>query len=309
MMTGSKTVQDTPAIAIEGLSRRFGSKLALDNVTLTVPHGCVFGLLGETGAGKTTLIKHIMGLMKPQAGRVRVFGLDPIADPVRALGRVGYLSEDRDLPKWMRLDELMRYTQGYYPNWDPHFAEELLRRFDLDPTQRVKTLSKGQTAKTGLLVALAHRPDLLVLDEPSSGLDPLVRRHILSAVMRNVAEEGRTLLFSSHLLDEVERVADYVAIINRGRVVMCDKLETILKKHRLLTLHFDADQHRVPAAPGIVACTGSGRDWTALCDGKVDELRARIASLNARIIKEVDPSLEDIFISIVEAQFAAEESE
>src|SRR6266540_4277782 len=161
--------QKNAVIEIHGLRRRFGSKLALNDVSLTVSRGVVFGLVGENGAGKTTLIKHVLGLLKAQSGSVRVFGLNPVTDPVGVLGRIGYLSEQRDLPGWMRVDELLRYTRAFYPKWDATYAEELRAAFELDPNARVRNLSRGKIARAGLLVALAHRPDLLVLDEPSSG--------------------------------------------------------------------------------------------------------------------------------------------
>ena len=185
------------AIEIKSLSRRFGSKLALDNVSLTVSHGVVFGLVGENGAGKTTLIKHILGLLKAQSGSVSVFGPDPVTDPAGVLGRIGYLSEQRDLPLWIRVDELLRYTQAYYPKWDAAYAEQLRQQFGLDPAAKIKNLSRGECAKAGLLLALAHRPDLLLLDEPSSGLDPVVRRDILEAIIRTAVDEGRTVLSTS----------------------------------------------------------------------------------------------------------------
>jgi ABC-type Na+ transport system ATPase subunit NatA len=182
-----------PVIAIRSLSRRFGSKTALNDVWLDVPRGSVFGLVGENGAGKTTLIKHILGLLRAESGTVRVFGLDPVSEPVEVLGRVGYLSEQPDLPDWMRVHEFMRYTQAFYPKWDARYAEQLREQFGLDPSARLRVLSKGQRAKLGLLAAQAHRPDLLLLDEPSSGLDPIVRRDILEAVIRTVSDEGRSV--------------------------------------------------------------------------------------------------------------------
>src|SRR3982075_1409790 len=136
-------------VAITNLSRTFGSKTSLNNVSLDVPRGCVFGLVGENGAGKTTLIKHILGLLRAEAGTVRVFGLDPVADPVAVLGRIGYLSDQPDLPGWMRVDELLRYSQAFYPQWDMAYAEKLREQFGLDPAARLKTLSKGQQAKAG----------------------------------------------------------------------------------------------------------------------------------------------------------------
>src|SRR2546426_4117228 len=176
-------------VAITGLSRRFGAKTVLNEVSLYVPRGCVFGLVGENGAGKTTLIKHILGLLRAEAGTVRVFGMDPVAEPVAVLARIGYLSEENDLPGWMGVDELIRYTSAFYPKWDDAYAEELRRAFALDPAAKIKDLSRGQKARMGLLIALAHRPELLVLDEPSSGLDPIVRRDILGAVIRTTAHE------------------------------------------------------------------------------------------------------------------------
>src|SRR5215204_630630 len=143
-------------IAISDLSRRFGTKTVLDGVSLYVPKGVVFGLVGENGAGKTTLIKHILGLLKAESGTVRVFGSDPSAEPVEVLGRIGYLSEQPDLPGWMRVDELLRYTKAFYRGWDVNYAEKMLIQFGLNPGQRVNTLSKGQTAKAGLLIAQAH---------------------------------------------------------------------------------------------------------------------------------------------------------
>jgi ABC-2 type transport system ATP-binding protein len=162
---------------------------------------------------------------------VRVFGLDPVQDPVTVLSRIGYLSEENDLPGWMRIDELLRYTRAFYPAWDDAYAEELRSAFGLDPAAKIRNLSKGEKARAGLLVALAHRPELLILDEPSSGLDPIARRDILGAVIRTIAHEGRTVLFSSHLLDEVEEVADHVTMISHGRVVLSGSLDDIKAAH------------------------------------------------------------------------------
>jgi len=218
---------------VSGLTRRFGSATALDGVDLSVLRGTVHGLLGANGAGKTTLIKHVLGLLRAESGAVRVFGLDPVADPPGVLSRIGYLSEENDLPGWMRVDELMRYSRAFYPRWDDAYAAELQKAFALDPVAKIRNLSKGQKARAGLIVALAHRPELLVLDEPSSGLDPIVRRDILGAVIRTIADEGRTVLFSSHLLEEVEQVADSVTIINHGRIVLSAPLDEIKEAHRV----------------------------------------------------------------------------
>ena len=220
-----------PIISLANVTRRFGAKTALASVNLSLPRGGVYGLVGANGAGKTTLIRHILGLLRAQEGTVRVFGLDPVADPVGVLSRIGYLSEDHDLPTWMRVDELIRYSRAIHSGWDDGYAEELRQTFTLDATARIRTLSKGQKARLGLLVALAGRPDLLVLDEPSSGLDPVVRRDILAAILRTIAHEGRTVLFSSHLLDEVEQVADHVTMIDEGRIVLSEPLSRLTGSH------------------------------------------------------------------------------
>ena len=237
-----------PVIAISELTRRFGAKTALDSVSLSLPAGRVYGLVGANGAGKTTLIKHIMGLLRAERGSVRVFGLDPVADPVGVLSRIGYLSEENDIPGWMRVDELIRYSRAFYPAWDDAYAEELRQAFALEPGAKVGSLSKGQKARMGLLIALAYRPELLVLDEPSSGLDPIVRRDILGAVIRTIADEGRTVLFSSHLLDEVEEVADHVTMIHSGRIALSATMESIQASHRTLEAAFLAHVGRVPSS-------------------------------------------------------------
>lgn len=295
----SRSTGPAAVIQIRGLTRQFGSKAALHDVSLTVPRGCVFGLVGENGAGKTTLIKHILGLLRAQVGTVRVFDRDPVEDPVGVLGRIGCLSEDRDLPDWMRVDELLNYMQAFYPTWDERFADDLRRDFELDLRQRVGTLSRGQRARAGLVTALAHRPDLLVLDEPSSGLDPVVRQDILGAIVRTVADEGRTVLFSSHLLEEVERVADHVALVHNGRIVMSDALDQIKQSHRRFTVRFPQPQYSAPQLKGALGCSGEGLEWTFLANGGSEDLRREVLERGGTIVEEAAPSLEEIFVSHV----------
>ena len=294
-----------PVVEVAALTRRFGAKTALDGVNIALQRGTVFGLVGANGAGKTTLIKHILGLLKPEAGSVRVFGRDPIADPAGVLARIGYVSEEHDLPGWMRVWELMRYTQAFFPNWDPAYAEELRDRFELDPAAKIKHLSKGQRARADLLVALAHRPELLVLDEPSAGLDPIVRRDILEAIIRAIADEGRTVLFSSHLLHEVERVSDHVTMINKGKIVFSAALDDIKATHRCLTLRFAEARTRPPAFAGVLSWEGTGHEWTAVYHGQPGELQAAAASCGAQVLDKRVPSLDEIFVARVGTRIPA----
>ena len=284
-------------VTTTNLVRRFGSRTALKGVSLNVRPGSVFGLVGENGAGKTTLIKHILGLLRAEEGSVRVFGEDPVYKPVSVLERIGYLSEQPDLPGWMRIDEFLRYTRAFYPRWDDQYAEELLHQFGLDRKAHIKTLSKGQQAKLGLLAAQAHRPELLLLDEPSSGLDPIVRGDILAAIIRTVAEEGRTVFFSSHLLEEIERVSDHIAMLHQGKVVLCGPFDDIKAQHRRVTFRFDKPQQSAPVVPGALRVTGSGREWTAVYGAVAIELSAAAMNLKASIVDEGGATLNELFLA------------
>ena len=282
-------------IQLEHVSRRYGRKLALDDVSLDVPRGRIFGLVGPNGAGKTTIIKHILGLLRAQKGSVRVLGLDPVRHPCEVLGRIGYLSEDRDLPPWMTVSQLLAYCRAFYPQWDADYVETLRQLFQIPLDSRVRTLSKGELAKTGLMVALAYRPELLVLDEPSSGLDPVVRRELLETVVRTEAEEGRTVLLSSHLLDEVARVSHHVAMMANGRIVLRDSLQGLLAAHRCLII-------RVPGSrsprnlPGVIDAAAKDGEWKVICRrGTREDLLDVLRATGGVVISESDPSLEDIF--------------
>jgi ABC-2 type transport system ATP-binding protein len=286
-----------PVVAVTSLSRSFGPKQALNDVTLAVSRGCVFGLVGENGAGKSTLIKHLLGLWRAQTGSVRVFGLDPVSEPPAVLGRIGYLSEQPDLPGWMRVAELLRYTQAFYPRWDPNYADALREQFGLDVDARISALSKGQCARLGLIAAEAHRPDLLILDEPSSGLDPIVRRDILEAIIRTVTDEGRTVIFSSHLLDEVERVSDYVAMLHEGTLELCAPLDELKAQHRRIVLRFDVAHAKAPSVPGAMRVDGAGREWTVICDAARVHAPAMARNLGASIMEDCPASLDEIFVA------------
>src|SRR6187401_1104964 len=251
----------TTVVDVNNLSRSFHGKRALDGVSFSATAGQVHGLVGANGAGKTTLLRHLLGLLRAATGSVRVFGLDPVRDPVGVLRRVGYLSEERELPEWMRIDELMAYTQAFHPTWDVSYARELLETFALDPSKKIRQLSKGMRAQAGLIAAVAHRPELLILDETSSGLDAVVRRDILDAVVRAVADDGRTVIFSSHLLDEVERMSDHVTLMHQGRVALSGVLDDVRRGYQRSRVRFVEPFDQSPSLETALAMEGGGRTW------------------------------------------------
>lgn len=239
----------------------------------SVHHGSVFGLVGENGAGKTTLLKRVLGLLKATTGSISVFNLNPVQEPATVLGNMGYPSEDRDLPTSMRIDQLMHYRSAFYPNWDHDYAKELVSMFDLNVKQRIRSLSRGRLARVGLLLAIAHRPELLLLDEPSSGLAPVVHRDILAAIIRTVADEGRTVLFSSHLLDEVQRVSNHVAMLRGGQLLLCDRLETALSQHSRWMIRLPDGVQVAPDIPGSISCRGEGHERSIVCNGQYEQFQ------------------------------------
>ena len=286
-------------VEVQNLSRRFGTTLALDEVSMQVQPGLVYGLVGANGQGKTTLLKHLLGLLRAQQGSVRVFGQDPVKHPVSVLQRVGYLSEDRDLPEWMRVGELMRYTAAYHPGWHEQYASELLDTFHLDRAKKIKHLSRGMRAQVGLIAAVAHRPDLLLLDEPSTGLDAIVRQDILNLIIRTVAEEGRAVIFSSHLLDEVEKMSDYVFMIEQGKLVLEGDLERILQQHKLLNVHFRDAPEQLPTTAGVLSAERLGRHWRIVCNGQYEQVCNELTTMGGEITDSRPASLQEVFVARV----------
>ncbi|HEV2703469.1 MAG TPA: ABC transporter ATP-binding protein [Steroidobacteraceae bacterium] len=286
-------------VEVDALSRRYGATIALDNVSLKADVGLVYGLVGANGAGKTTLIKHLLGLLRPHQGQVRVFGLDPVREPVAVLRRVGYLSEQRDLPEWMRLDELLRYTRAYHPSWDRAYADQLLDSFGLDRRKKFSDLSQGMRAQAGLVLAVAHRPDLLVLDEPSSGLDVVVRQDILDAIVRTVVEDGRTVVFSSHLLDEVERMCDHVTVLHEGRVVVQGSVDEVRATHRVSQVRFPRQLDSSPDIEGALSIAGDGRAWSVVHTSALESLREIALRAGGEITESRIATLEEILIARV----------
>ena len=204
-----------PVLVLDGVTRFYGkTRSGVDGLTLRLAPGECYGLLGRNGAGKTTALRLVMGMLKPAAGTVRLFGLDPFAVPEKARLRVGYLAEDQEAPGMITPADLFRLYADLYPGWDDGFARSLAGRLHLPLGQKLSSMSKGQKRQAGLVAAVAHRPALLVLDEPGGGLDPVVRREFLEQVVELLSAGGTTVLFSSHHLHEVERIAGRIGILH-----------------------------------------------------------------------------------------------
>jgi ABC-2 type transport system ATP-binding protein len=216
-----------PAIDLQAVYKSFGSTHVLRGVTLQVARGKTFAFLGRNAAGKTTLIRMLLGLLKRDDGAIRVLGLDPQRDPLELRRLVGYLAEEQTMYGWMRVDEIVRFVAPFYPTWDHNLALRYLRDFELPLRTRIKHLSKGQNVRLGLVLALAHRPELVILDDPALGLDPIMRKQFNRDLITHLQGEGRTVFYSSHLLYEVEPVADEVAILHDGRIVRHAHTETL----------------------------------------------------------------------------------
>lgn len=288
------------AIEIRGLRKQFGRKRVLEGVDLRVKAGQTFAFLGRNGAGKTTTIRMLLGLLRPEGGEVRVLGLDPQRDPLAVRSRVGYLAEDQAMFPWMRVQQLLAFMKPFYPTWNDTRAKDLLERFELSATTKVKHLSKGQNVKLGLLLALAHEPSLVILDDPTLGLDPIMRKEFLRDIVNHLQGGAVTVFFSSHLLYEVEPVADAVAILDRGRIVRCEPTEVLRDSVKRVLLPADA-YARLGKLPGILDLRQRGEEVSLVVEN-IQQLSlpgaARIVDLNldeifeAYVIGQVDRSPE-----------------
>jgi ABC-2 type transport system ATP-binding protein len=209
-------------------------------VTLQVERGKTFAFLGRNASGKTTTIRMLLGLLKRDDGAIRVLGLDPQREPLELRRRVGYLAEDQTMYGWMRVEEIVRFVAPFYPSWDHDLALRYLRDFELPLRTRIKHLSKGQNVRLGLVLALAHRPELVILDDPALGLDPIMRRQFNRDLITHLQCEGRTVFYSSHLLYEVEPVADEVAILDEGRILRQADTEVLRRDVKQIILQGEA---------------------------------------------------------------------
>ena len=285
------------AVHLEGVGKTYPF-FSLEDVDLDVPAGTIAGLIGANGAGKSTTFRILLGLVRPDRGRVRVLGHDVAKHPVAAKRDVGFASEDIRLYKSATLAWHINFIRSVFGRWDPAYGEQLCRRFDLNPGQKVGDLSRGAQVKAVLLLALARRPRLLVLDEPTAGLDPIARREVLRALTEVLAEEDRAVLFSSQNTLDVEQICDQITFIDRGRVVDCADKESLLESWRSIRL-------RVP--PGIVlpelpgVTRDGGTDRVAVLKAKpfepamVEALQAAGATVEA--VERM--TLEEIFVACV----------
>lgn len=223
------------ALETRGLGRRYGSQWALRDCTLEIPRGTVTALVGPNGAGKTTLLRLAVGLTRPSSGSVRAFGLDPRAGAAEALPLVGFLAQEHPLFGGFTVEEMLRVGRELNPGWDDDQARDRIGELGLPLRKKVRTLSGGQRAQVALTLALAKRPELLLLDEPVASLDPLARREFLQSVVAAVAERSLTVVLSSHILADLERVCDHLVILATGRTQLAGPIDEIVASHRLLT--------------------------------------------------------------------------
>ena len=250
-------------IETTGLAKSFGRNRVLDGVDLTVPRGAVYGFLGLNGAGKSTTIRILLGLLRPDGGQCRVAGTDPTREPIETRRRVGYMAENQTMYGWMRVDKLIGWCGRFYPTWDGELAGSLREQMGLSADAKVGTLSKGQTSKLALLLALAQRPELVILDDPVLGLDPLARRDFLRDVIGHLQARNVTVFFSSHLLYEVEPICDQVAILDGGKIVVSEPVDTLRARVKRVELR-PRDAERLTAVPGLLdirAARGSAGRW------------------------------------------------
>jgi ABC-2 type transport system ATP-binding protein len=298
-----------PTIEINHVTKRFGHTTAVDDVSLTIPAGCVFALLGENGAGKTTLVRMLLGLLPPDAGEITVLGIPLLGISAAKQGeairqRVGYVPERPTLYDWMTASEIGWFTAGFYPDGFEQQYRNLLDRYRVPASRKIGQMSKGMRSKVALSLALAPQPELLVLDEPTSGLDTLVRREFLESMV-DLAAEGRTVVLSSHLIGEVERIADHVAILKSGQTLTIDPLDELKRQAFDVTLTMPSAAAEPPPLPGrVLQRRHRGKQWQVLLRDVADasELTSLSEYPDVIAVETHTPSLEEIFIAYMQAE-------
>jgi ABC-2 type transport system ATP-binding protein len=286
------------AIELKGVGKRY-PYFALDNIHLEVPHGQIMGLIGPNGAGKSTTIRILMGLLQQERGEVRVLGHRMPSEQIAAKWDIGFASEDMRLYEGMTIEWHMNFIRSIYPKWDAAYAQLLLKRFGLRAAQKIKGLSHGQRVKATLLLVLARRPRLLVLDEPTTGLDPVARHEILRELTAVMSDEGRSVLFSSHNTQDVEQISDRITFIDRGRIIDSMDKEAYLDRWRRLRLEVPLGI-ALPALPGIIGIRQNGRLAVATANVFAADMASAYESTGVRVQAIETMTLEEIFVANVE---------
>lgn len=292
------------AIWTRALVRQFRHKTAVDHLDLHVPHGSICGFVGPNGAGKTTTIRMLMGLLPPSGGQVRVLGLDPRRQSLDLRRRVGYVPDLHHIYPWMDIRQVLRFAAGVFGRrWDVRESNRMIDLLKLPLDRKVKQLSRGEMAKLALVVALGHDPQLLVLDEPTTGLDPLIRDEFLSAILELAAGRQRTVFFSSHILSDVERVADRLIVLDRGRVLAQGTLEELRSRYTKASFVFRAPPPRELIIPGAVRIQKGVREWVAIFPAAAGATLAQVArTIGAQDLMPHHMTVEDVFLELFNQQ-------
>jgi len=288
-----------PAVVFDNVTRRFGTTVALNGVGFSVAPGAVMGLIGRNGAGKTTALKLALGTLWPDSGRIRTLGLDPVARGLEVAGRVALLSEESALYPWMTIDEIIRFTSALHARWDKRIASRLAVELDLDPGKKIRQLSRGTRAKVALVLAVSARPDVLLLDDPTAGLDPLVRREVLDGVLEAVSHEGGAVIYASHLVHDVERVADRVIVLDDGAIRLEGDLESLKGRIRRARAVFPGDAPQGHAGHGVIEAVADGRVLTVTAEAADGALEASLRGLGAREVAIESLPLEEILVALL----------
>jgi ABC-2 type transport system ATP-binding protein len=249
-----------PTVALHNVHKRYGSQVVLQGLDLTVPRGAVYGFLGRNGSGKTTTLRTLLGLQRFDSGTIELFGTQVRQIGIAEKQRIGFVGQDQKLYPWMRADDLRRLAGPLYPTWDDARFTTLLQRFDVPTDRRVDAMSGGTRVKLSLCIALAASPELLILDEPTAGLDPVARRDLLDLIALQAREEGRTTLFSGHVVSEIESVADHIGLLDSGRLQWEGRLDDLGRWHRVVP----ADRRgSLPAELRLIGpvSRSEGADW------------------------------------------------
>ena len=293
----------TPILDFQNIVRSFKKGApVLNGVTFSMAEGEVLGLLGRNGAGKTTLIRIAMGMLFPHAGTVRVFGLSPTDEPVAVKKRVGYVAEDQVLPGASSLADLIALHRRLFDTWDQALERQLLDRFRLSASCKIRQLSKGQARQAALVCAVCHRPDLLILDEPAGGLDPAARREFLETSIQLLNREGTAILFSSHHMTDVERLGGRVVLLDDGKVRLDCPLDQVHEEHCVAIVPRDAapDSAVIESLPGCLRVRPVFDDWHAVFQGTPDSVCRRLqVTLGVDGIRCVSVPLEELFVELV----------